>query len=79
MSNLDNILGVLEKGGSIRYFYLAGGYALHDSNDDPTKIPISSMQFLDLKDRNIVKFSHNLNHGWPHYSNNLKSSVYVKA
>lgn len=72
---MEEILKALQEGGSIRYFYLAGGYVVHDKNDNPTKIKITPMDFLDLNDK--VKFSHTLNHGYPHYANNLRSNVYV--
>lgn len=67
----------LNDGGTIRNFYLDGGFAVHDKNDTPVKGVHCSFSIFDfLLKEGKIQFSHKLSHGFPYYADRTKSTVY---
>lgn len=70
------ILRMLAEGGSLWYFYLDGGVAVHDGKGEPTKERCDIQTFLDLREKGLIDAGEKKEHGYPFYANNLKSQIY---
>ena len=71
------VLEVLRNGGSLRYFFLHGGVAVHGADGAPLRDITCPMEvFFDLRKREVVEMTEREKSGYPYYANNHKSSVY---
>ena len=71
------VLKVLEEGGSLRYFFLEGGVAVHGKDGAPLRtVTCSTETFLKLREEKKIDQTEKLNTGYPYYANNVKSAVY---
>ncbi len=75
----DAVLNELKRGGTLRYFFLDGGVAVHDSNDAPTKIHCSTQLFEEFRRAGKVEITARAVSGYPYYANRAKSDVYKLA
>jgi hypothetical protein len=74
---MDKLLDILYHSGSLRYFYLDGGVAVHDSSGVPVKnVNCSIDQFCKLRVENKIQFIRNIDTGYPYYADRVKFSLY---
>lgn len=75
---VKKVLGLLKDGGSLRYFFLEGGVAIHGKDGAPMNPPqcCSVQVFLDLRERKLIDMTQREVTGYPYYANHHKSSVY---
>lgn len=81
MSAVDNeegsVLKSLKEGGSLRYFFLHGGVAVHGQDGSPDRTQTCAIgTFLDLRDKELIEQTEREVTGYPYYANNRKSSIY---
>lgn len=76
----EKLMGLLKAGGSLRYFYIAGGVMVHDPAGDPARgVPCSTAEFLELREAGVIEMTRREVGGYPHYANSHKSSEYRLA
>lgn len=71
------VLEYLGQGGSLRYFYLHGGVAVHGEDGAPDRDQSCGIQaFLDLREKGLIDQTRRDVIGYPHYADSHKSSEY---
>ncbi len=71
------VMKLLEAGGSLRYFYLEGGVAVHNADDTPNrKEKCDTVTFLGLREQGVIEQTQRDVSGYPYYANNARASVY---
>ncbi len=77
MAEAINLLGILHEGGSIRYFAVAGGQAVHGKDGKPMPSEKCSITvFLDLRENGMIEMTERNVMGYPYYADNHRSDVY---
>ncbi len=75
----QEVMSVLKDGGTLRYFYLNGGVAVHGKDGNPSKdaryCPIDV--FLKWQQDGTLTAGRQIDHGYPWYANNAKSQEYT--
>ena len=71
------VLGVLNEGGSVRYFAVAGWQAVHNKDGEPFPTQKCSVTvFLHLREKGLIDMSERNVMGYPYYADNHRSDVY---
>ena len=75
-ASAKDVLELLAKGGSLRYFYLSGTVLLHNEEDDPRNEYVAILDFQDLERNGFIHKTGEKSTGYPHYADGRKSSIY---